>query len=126
MRRICPNRDVPYPRHLPQHLPKFVFAVPNLCHDMHDCSVATGNTWLKHRVPPLLHRGAIVIITFDEGVTNVGGGGHVFTAMRGPGVPHGRRNARTYSHRGLLAGIERHFRMRRLYGARSARPLPIP
>jgi hypothetical protein len=125
MPRICRGRDVPYPKHVPRYLPKFVFAVPNLCHDMHDCSVATGNKWLKTHVPPLLHHGAIVIITFDEGVTNVGGGGHVFTAMRGPGVPH-RRNARTYSHRSLLAGIERHFRLQRLNGARKARPLPIP
>jgi hypothetical protein len=46
--------------------------------------------------------------------------------MRGPGVPRHRRNARAYSHRGLLAGIERHFRLKRLNGARRARPLPIP
>jgi phosphatidylinositol-3-phosphatase len=26
----------------PQRLPDFAFVVPNLCHDMHDCSVATG------------------------------------------------------------------------------------
>jgi phosphatidylinositol-3-phosphatase len=123
--RVCRRHDVPYPRHLPRPLPRFVFAVPNLCHDMHDCSIATGNNWLKHHVPPLLHRGAIVIITFDEGVTDLGGGGHIYTAMRGPGVPH-RRDARTYSHRSLLAGIERHFGLRRLNGARRARPLPVP
>ena len=99
--------------------------VPNLCHDMHNCSIATGNKWLKQHVPPLLHHGAIVVITFDEGSSDLGGGGHIFTAMRGPGVPH-RRNARTYSHRSLLAGIERHFGLQRLNGARKARPLPIP
>ncbi|HJX08051.1 MAG TPA: hypothetical protein VJ736_08275, partial [Actinomycetota bacterium] len=93
---------------------------------MHSCSIATGNNWLRHHVPPLLHHGAIVIITFDEGVSNVGGGGHIYTAMRGPGVPHGRRDAHTYSHRGLLAGVERHFGMRRIYGARHARRLPVP
>ena len=124
--RICRRRDVPYPRHLPRRLPRFVLAVPNLCHDMHSCSIAKGNKWLRHHVPPLLHHGAIVIITFDEGVTQVGGGGHIYTAMRGPGVPRHRRNARAYSHRGLLAGIERHFRLKRLNGARRARPLPIP
>jgi len=124
--RACRRRDVPYPKHVPRHLPRFVFAVPNLCHDMHDCSVSTGNRWLKQHVPPLLHRGAIVIITFDEGVTDTGGGGHIYTAMRGRGVPRGKRDGRTYSHRGLLAGLERHFRVRRLYGARSARPLPVP
>jgi len=123
--RICRRRDVPYPRHLPRYLPRFVFAVPNLCHDMHDCSVAKGNKWLRRHVPPLLHHGAIVIITFDEGVSTVGGGGHIYTAMRGPGVPH-RRDAHRYSHRSLLAGLERRFGVRRIYGARHARPLPIP
>jgi phosphatidylinositol-3-phosphatase len=124
--RACPHRDVPYPKHLPRHLPRFVFAVPNLCHDMHDCSVSAGNHWLKHHVPPLLHHGATVIITFDEGVTNRGGGGHIYTAMRGRGVPRGKRNGHTYSHRGLLAGLERHYGVRRLNGARKARPFPIP
>ena len=123
--RICRRRDVPYPRHLPRYLPRFVFAVPNLCHDMHDCSVAKGNKWLRRHVPPLLHHGAIVIITFDEGVSTVGGGGHIYTAMRGPGVPH-RRDAHRYSHRSLLAGLERRFGVRRIHGARHARPLPIP
>ena len=123
--RLCRRRDVPYPRHLPRLLPRFVFAVPNLCHDMHDCSIATGSRWLRHHVPPLLHHGAIVIITFDEGVSSVGGGGHIYTAMRGPGVPH-RRNHHTFSHRSLIAGLERRFGMRRIYGARHARPLPIP
>jgi acid phosphatase len=125
MPRICRRRDVPYPKHLPRYLPRFVFAVPNLCHDMHDCSIAKGNKWLRHHVPPLLHHGAVVIITFDEGVTTVGGGGHIYTAMRGPGVPH-RRDAHRYSHRSLLAGLERRFGVRRIYGARHARPLPIP
>jgi len=123
--RACTRRDVPYPTQLPRLLPRFVFAVPNLCHDMHDCSIATGNRWLRSHVPPLLHHGAIVIITFDEGTSYAGGGGHIFTAMAGPGVPH-RQNPHVYSHRGLLAGIERHFGLQRLNGARRARPLPIP
>jgi len=125
MPKVCARRDVPYPKHLPRYMPRFVFAVPNLCHDMHDCSIARGSRWLRHHVPPLLHHGATVIITFDEGLSSVGGGGHIYTAMRGPGVPH-RRDAHTYSHRGLLAGLERHFGLRRIYGARHARALPIP
>jgi hypothetical protein len=124
--RICRHRVVPYPRHLPRVLPRFVFAIPNLCHDMHDCSIATGSRWLRSHVPPLLRRGADVIITFDEGVTGAGGGGHIFTAMRGPGVPAGKRDGHRYNHRSLLAGVERRFGLRRLYGARHARPLPVP
>ena len=35
-------------------LPRFVWITPNLCHDMHDCSVATGDRFLAGVVPPLL------------------------------------------------------------------------
>src|SRR4029434_4817625 len=27
-------------------LPAFVFITPNMCHSMHNCSVATGDAWL--------------------------------------------------------------------------------
>jgi hypothetical protein len=124
--RICRRRVVPYPRHLPRVLPRFVLAIPNLCHDMHDCSIARGSHWLRNHVRPLLRRGAVVVITFDEGVTWSGGGGHIYTAMRGPGVPRGRRDRHRYSHLGLLGGLERWFGVRRLNGARHARPLPMP
>ena len=123
--RICPTRDRPYPRRLPHPLPRFVLAVPNQCHSMHDCSIAAGNRWLKAHVPPLLHRGAVVVVTFDEGTGHDGGGGHIYTAVAGHGVPHGRRDGHRYNHRSLLAGIERWFGLPRLNGARHARPLPI-
>src|SRR5262245_49974839 len=48
----CSRHDIPYPKHLPRYLPGFVFAVPNLCHDMHDCSVSVGSHWLRSHVPP--------------------------------------------------------------------------
>jgi phosphatidylinositol-3-phosphatase len=31
-------------------LPAVAYVVPDLCHDMHDCSVATGDTWLASRL----------------------------------------------------------------------------
>jgi hypothetical protein len=124
--RLCRHRDVPYPRHLPRVLPRFVFAIPDSCHDMHDCSIAAGNHWLRRHVPRLLRRGVVVIITFDEGLSSAGGGGHIYTAMRGPGVPRGKRDGHRYSHLSLLAGLERWFGVRRLSGARRARPLPMP
>jgi hypothetical protein len=35
-------------------LPTFAFITPNLCHDTHDCPVATGDTWLAGFLPSLL------------------------------------------------------------------------
>jgi phosphatidylinositol-3-phosphatase len=52
-----------------QQLPDFSFVVPNLCHDMHDCSVATGDRWLGRFVQPLLSLpDTVVFVVFDEGV----------------------------------------------------------
>jgi hypothetical protein len=123
--KTCPKRDRPYPSKLPRALPPFTFITPNECHDMHDCSIAVGDRWLKAHVPPLLKRGAVVVITFDEGTTSEGGGGHVYTVVAGPGVKRGAKDGHRYTHEGLLAGLERWFGVARLHGAKKARPLPI-
>src|SRR5919198_1359445 len=52
-------------------IPDFSFVVPNLCHDMHDCSVSTGDAWLRTFMKRLLAVRAfatrgVVVITFDE------------------------------------------------------------
>jgi len=106
------------------HLPRFSFLTPNECHDMHSCGVATGDAWLRGVMPSLLQNGAVVILTFDEGSTDTGGGGHVLTLEIGPGV--GRtRNGAAFDHYSLLAGLERHFGLRQLGEAAGASPLPI-
>jgi hypothetical protein len=35
-------------------LPTFTSITPNICDDMHDCSVATGDQWLATWVPQIL------------------------------------------------------------------------
>lgn len=119
--RACPTFDVPYPKSLPRRSHGLTFITPNICHDTHDCSVAVGDTWLRRHVPKLLKRGAIVVITYDEGEGN----NHVFCAARGPGIGQGVRRRAAYTHYGLLAGIERHFGLRRLRQAATARPVPL-
>lgn len=113
----------------PSRLPAFSFVVPNVCDDMHTaCStnpITQGDTWLSAHVPALLKAGAIVIVTFDEGTTDTGGGGQVATIEAGPGIPTGTRNGTAYNHYGLLAGIERYFGLSRLHNAKTATPLPL-
>jgi hypothetical protein len=123
--RICARHDITMPKHLPSMLPSFTFLTPNLCHDAHDCSITTANAWLHDRVPRLLRRGATVIVVFDEGTDSAGGGGHIYAAAAGAGVRRGVRDGHVYSHRSLLAGLERRFSLPRLHGAKRARPLPI-
>ena len=74
----------------PDRLPAYSFVVPDLCHDMHDCSVATGNAWIATFIKPLLAlRRTAVFIVFDEGTSSVGGGGQVALIVAGrPVKPH--------------------------------------
>jgi hypothetical protein len=100
------------------------FVTPNLCHDMHDCSVATGDSWLKANIQPMIQAGATVVITFDEGDSSTGGGGNIYTVVVGSGVTH-RVNSYRYNHYSLLAAIEHRFGLRLLRNAAYAPRLPL-
>ena len=94
---------------------------------MHSCPPATGDDWLKANVPRILSglgTNGRLIITFDEGTSDQGGGGHVATLELGPGVPV-IRIPTSLNHYSLLAGIENTFRLARLQNAQSATPLPF-
>jgi phosphatidylinositol-3-phosphatase len=105
-------------------LPDFAFVVPNLCHSMHDCSVHTGDSWLRAQLPPLLALPrTVVFVVFDEGTTNVHGGGHVPALALGTAVkPHSRYAAVT-NHYGLLRTIEDAWGLTRLGRSAAARPI---
>jgi hypothetical protein len=53
-------------------LPTFALLIPDLCHDAHDCSLATADRWLGHWLDALLagpdfRAGRLaVVVTFDE------------------------------------------------------------
>ncbi|GAB3386413.1 alkaline phosphatase family protein [Amycolatopsis echigonensis] len=51
-------------------LPSVAFVTPNMCNDMHDCSVATGDTWLKNNLDGYAQwaktHNSLLIVTFDE------------------------------------------------------------
>jgi phospholipase C len=87
--------------------PDFALIVPDLCHSMHDCPVATGDAWLASQLPPLLALPAtVVFVVFDEGSTNDHGGGHVPALALGTAVRHGARFTAATGHYGLLRTIE--------------------
>jgi hypothetical protein len=96
-------------------LPDFSLVVPDLCHSMHDCSVAVGDAWLQSVLPPLLQLPhTVVFVVFDEGTTNVRGGGHVLALALGTAVRVGSRYDRVTSHCGLLRTIEDAWTLPRL------------
>jgi len=54
----------------PAKLPAVSFVVPDLCHDMHDCSVATGDAWLRAHLGGYarwaMTHDSLLIVTWDE------------------------------------------------------------
>lgn len=95
-------------------LPRFIWITPNLCHDMHDCSVATGDRFLSGLVPGLLAAlgsHGVLFLTWDEGSSgsgccSVAAGGHVATVVAGPGARPGARLATPTDHYSVLQAIE--------------------
>jgi hypothetical protein len=51
-------------------LPDVSFVIPDLCHDMHNCSVEVGNTWLSAHMSAYVTwakaNDSLLIVTFDE------------------------------------------------------------
>jgi hypothetical protein len=106
-----------------------------MCNDMHDCSVATGDSWLRSVVPTILgsaayKNGGLLLITFDEGTTNAGCcgtsyGGHVLTLVISPRSIAGYRSGIAENHYGLLRTVEDAFRLGHLGAAGSASNVPL-
>jgi hypothetical protein len=96
-------------------VPNFVWITPNLCSDMHDCSIDVGDHWLASWMPRILaspawRLGGALFITWDEGTTNDGccryaAGGRIVTLVISPlGKPHYASNV-PYDHYSLLRTI---------------------
>jgi hypothetical protein len=103
-------------------LPAFIWITPNLCHDMHDCGVSTGDHFLSSLVPALLRAlgpSGLLFLTWDEGSSNAGCcrlafGGHVATIVAGPGARRSAQLTTPTDHYSLLQTIEDLLGLRRL------------
>ena len=73
-------------------LPTVSWVVPNLCNDMHDCSVATGDTWLQNNIDAYAQwaktHNSLLIVTWDE--DNGSMGNQIPTIFYGAGVKTGQ------------------------------------
>jgi phosphatidylinositol-3-phosphatase len=108
-------------------LPSFGLVVPDLCNDMHDCSVSTGDTWLKREIVPLLSSPtlarSVVFIVFDEGSSDTGGGGRIAALALGPVVRPGSHFRTPMNHYGLLRTIEDAWGLPPLGASGAAKPI---
>jgi phosphatidylinositol-3-phosphatase len=115
---------LPLRRFDPAKLPAYALVVPDLCHDMHDCPVATGDRWLSSFIAPLLRsKDTAVFVVFDEGTSDRGGGGNVPLIVVGTTVRRHVTVATPISHYGLLRTIETVLGLPLLGHARAAAPL---
>jgi Phosphoesterase family len=116
-----PFRD--FPRDY-RKLPTVSFVSPNMCHDMHDCSIRTGDRWMKKHFVRYARwaprHNSLLIVTFDE---NAGGTvKSIPTIIVGANVRPGVYSERL-DHYGMLRTIEDMYGLPRLGRAASASPL---
>ncbi|GHF29722.1 acid phosphatase [Streptomyces mashuensis] len=89
-------------------LPTVSFVVPNMCNDMHDCSVGTGDTWLKNNLKSYADwaktHNSLLVVTFDE--DNRLSGNRIPTVLYGQPVKPGSTSGTTYNHYDVLRTLE--------------------
>ena len=105
-------------------LPTVSFVIPNLCHDTHDCSVATGDTWLRAHIGGYadwaMTHNSLLILTWDE--DDSGQGNHIATIFAGQKVRPGSY-AEPITHYSVLATIEAAYALPRDGQAVTALPI---
>lgn len=105
-------------------LPTLSFVVPNQCHDMHDCSVATGDAWLQANIDGYArwapaHR-SLLIVTWDE--NDYSSGNRIATVFVGARVVAGQY-AETINHYTVLATLEAIYALDPIGGAATQAPI---
>jgi len=121
----CSTFDVPYPQLASDlasnTLPAFSFITPNVISDMHDGTIAQGDSWLASNLPTIFNSpeyqsgSTAVFLTWDEGeggkatqcaanTTDVGC--HVATIVISPSTQPGTTSSTLFNHYSLLGTTE--------------------
>jgi phosphatidylinositol-3-phosphatase len=105
-------------------LPTVSFVIPNLCDDMHDCGVATGNAWLRAHLRSYaswaMTHDSLLIITWDE--DDGSQSNQIPTIFVGQQVQPGRYGERI-THYSVLATIEAAYGLPRDGNAANSAPI---
>ncbi|MDQ2866644.1 MAG: alkaline phosphatase family protein [Candidatus Eremiobacteraeota bacterium] len=101
--------NVPY-KGFPVSPASFVWITPNMCHDMHDCSTGTGDTWLKSNLPKIIawnaaHSG-LLILTWDEADPDTSGTNQIATVLVGPTIVPNTTSSQDITHFTVLHTLE--------------------
>jgi len=105
-------------------LPAVSFMIPDLCHDMHDCSIATGDSWLRAHIGGYadwaMSHDSLLILTWDE--DDGSQDNHIVTIFAGQPVRPGSY-AEPITHYSVLATIEAAYALPRDGQAATATPI---
>jgi hypothetical protein len=99
---------------------RFTFITPNLCHDMHDCGVSTGDAWLKRFLPRVLASSqyragrTAVFVTWDEDDNSADN--HIATLVLAPSVKPGTASSTPFDHYSMLRTTEELLGLKTLLG----------
>jgi Predicted membrane protein len=106
-------------------LPTVSFVIPNLCDDMHDCSISTGDSWLSTHINNYVTwaktHNSLLILTWDED-DDLALDNHIVTLFAGANIKPG-----TYSeqinHYNVLRTLEDMYGLAPLGNASAATPI---
>ncbi len=102
-------------------LPTVSFVVPNMCNDMHDCSIATGDNWLRGHVDAYAQwaktHNSLLILTWDE--DDFTASNQIATVFVGAMVRQGNYS-QNVNHYNILHTIESMYGLPALGGAAAA------
>ncbi|MEW1747683.1 alkaline phosphatase family protein [Streptomyces angustmyceticus] len=88
-------------------LPTVSFVVPDMCNDMHDCAVGSGDTWLRNHLDSYARwaedHNSLLMVTWDE--DNYFGSNRIATVFHGAHVRQGTVSG-AYNHYSLLRTVE--------------------
>jgi len=105
---------------------RFTFITPNLCHDMHNCGVSTGDRYLASLVPKIVNSHeyraghTALFITWDE---DDGSKSNLIpTLVVAPTTPAGTKSAKRFTHYSLLRTTEELLGLKKKLGAAAKAP----
>ncbi len=117
-------------------VPAFVMIVPDVCHDLHgalNCPPGralqrTGDVFVKTWTDAIMASPAwsgrsAIVITFDEGTDDAGGGGRVATVVVTTRGPRGVKSGLLHNHYSLLRTLEEGWGLPPLREAARASPM---
>jgi hypothetical protein len=105
-------------------LPTVSFVVPDMCNNMHDCDVATGDAWAEEHLSPYVawakDNNSLLIVTFDE--DSGSDDNHIATIVAGAAV-RATASRQRIDHYDLLRTLEDMYGLEPLGHAAEAAPL---